>query len=1206
MATQVMGQSSGAAGLFSGGGGMGMALPGDMYDLHELSKAELAAPQLIMLANVALTGEVSGGCCDYLVGEERQMAELVPVGESNFSDSDGEGEGLEEAAEVKGAAAASGLADMELAAPLGEVEPPPEPVFEAPAAPAPEAFRADKEAPGPGEERGKAPKAKPFRCKPCQYEAESEEQFVHHIRVHSAKKFFVEESAEKQAKAREPGAEEGDFSKGPIRCDRCGYNTNRYDHYTAHLRHHTRAGGSERVFKCVICTYTTVSEYHWRKHLRNHFPRKVYTCGKCSYFSDRKNNYVQHVRTHTGERPYKCELCPYSSSQKTHLTRHMRTHSGEKPFKCDQCSYVASNQHEVTRHARQVHNGPKPLNCPHCDYKTADRSNFKKHVELHVNPRQFNCPVCDYAASKKCNLQYHFKSKHPTCPNKTMDVSKVKLKKTKKREADMHDNSITNEKTETEQTKIKGDVTGKKNEKSVKMEKKDTSREKKPCGSISVVQVTRTRKSETKETEVPSGNDISVAQVIRTRKSAVETKEMAAPSGNSVSVVQVTRTRKSAAETKEMEAASGSSVSVVQVTRTRKSAVGTKEMEAPSGNKSEKVCKTRKNKRKAEAEAHSLPDPVSEAPTARKKKRIENRSRNSPDVPKRYSKMERKKVENKKQNTCFKKGAKKKALKNKSSKGSSKSAQKVPPRSEPAQAELSPPGEPTRVEAQAELSPPGEPTRVEAQAELSPPGEPTRVEAQAELSPPGEPTRVEAQAELSPPGEPTGVEAQAELSPPGEPTRVEAQAELSPPGEPTGVEAQAELSPPGEPTRVEAQAELSPGEQAGAGGPAFMEVVSAAETLQMETPAPMEIVPAAETLQMETPAPMEIVPAAGPPQVETPVPMEIVPSTGSPQVETPVPMEIVPSTGSPQVETPAPIAPVHMAVAQVVPPPVIEPPVHIKPTTRRSSPRKDNKKEKLDIESEMARQEQVLIEVGLVPVRESRLTRARAASGASAVLSAAAGGETTRDHALPSEGDGARAGAEEAGEAPADGTACLQATSDLPSEKPPSMPEGEPLGGNCQRDSTTLGAVTAEQNTAETAPGEDSAPGPDTALHLSSPVAACDPGSQAVLASPPATAAGNESQEIDEDEGIHSHDGSDLSDNMSEGSDDSGLHGARPAPQETSSKTSKDTLAVKVTEGDFVCIFCDRSFRKEKDYSKHLNRHLVNVYFLEKAAKGQE
>jgi RE1-silencing transcription factor len=129
---------------------------------------------------------------------------------------------------------------------------------------------------------------------------------------------------------------------------------------------------------------------------------------------------------------------------------------------------------------------------------------------------------------------------------------------------------------------------------------------------------------------------------------------------------------------------------------------------------------------------------------------------------------------------------------------------------------------------------------------------------------------------------------------------------------------------------------------------------------------------------------------------------------------------------------------------------------------------------------------------------------------------------------------------------------------------------------------------------------------PFSPLLLPSPIDKREAGSKTVLASPPVTVAVNESQEIDEDEGIHSHDGSDLSDNMSEGSDDSGLHGARPVPQETSAKNAKEALAVKVTEGDFVCIFCDHSFRKEKDYSKHLNRHLVNVYFLEKAAKGQE
>ncbi|NXO92693.1 REST factor, partial [Certhia brachydactyla] len=516
MATQVLGQSGGNS-LFPGSSNIGMALSNDMYDLQDLSKAELAAPQLIMLANVALTGEVNGNCCDYLVGEERQMAELTTVGDSNFSDSDGEGMEDTQAAESDREAPENvELSSLEV--PSVETQGPT-------ACSPPKTPSVDKdaslEAPGTPEsteDKCKSSKSKPFRCKPCQYEAESEEEFVHHIRVHSAKKFFVEENAEKQAQVKESdscSAEEVDFSKGPIRCDRCGYNTNRYDHYLAHLKHHNKAGENERVYKCTICTYTTVSEYHWKKHLRNHFPRKVYTCSECSYFSDRKNNYIQHIRTHTGERPYQCAMCPYSSSQKTHLTRHMRTHSGEKPFKCDQCSYVASNQHEVTRHARQVHNGPKPLICPHCNYKTADRSNFKKHVELHINPRQFLCPVCDYAASKKCNLQYHIKSRHPDCSDITMDVSKVKLR-TKKSEADFTESG--NDKVEKEPTK--GDSAAKKTEKIVKVEKKDNSaKEKKSASNVSAGQVTtRSRKSASENKEVDIKTEKSSEKTCKTKK----------------------------------------------------------------------------------------------------------------------------------------------------------------------------------------------------------------------------------------------------------------------------------------------------------------------------------------------------------------------------------------------------------------------------------------------------------------------------------------------------------------------------------------------------------------------------------------------------------------------------------------------------------------------------------------------------------------
>lgn len=614
---------------------------------------------------------------------------------------------------------------------------------------------------------------------------------------------------------------------------------------------------------------------------------------------------------------------------------------------------MASNQHEVTRHARQVHNGPKPLTCPHCDYKTADRSNFKKHVELHVNPRQFNCPVCDYAASKKCNLQYHFKSKHPTCPNKTMDVSKVKLKKTKKREADLPDNNMTNEKTEAEQTKIKGDVAGKKNERAVKVEKKDNvSKEKKPCSNASI---------------------------------------------------QIT-------------------------TRTRKSAVETKEMDMQTGNNSEKTCKTKKSKRKVEAEVHSLQDPITdEGPVTKKKKKAESKSRNNQEVPKADGKLE-----NKKQNTCLKKTAKKKTLKNKLSKKSSKPVQK--------------------------------------------------------------------------------------------------------------------------------------------------------ETAQRGTQV--------EPLQME------------PAQTEPPSPIESA-QPGPPQPE------------SPHMEPPSPMGPAQLEVVQKGPV-EMEAPLHKEPIPKKS-PQKDNKKEKANMLSEMVRKEQVLIEVGLVPVKDSQPLKENAdaldLSPPSPLLPKEnLKEEETKDQKLLSEGKGnketplQKVEAEEADKSPAGLAAVIKESASISSsEQNLNMPEGGTLDGRWQAD-TVLSEMEmdTDENKTENLPGRNSAVEELISPLLPLPTEKHEVVSKTAVASPPVTTAINKSQEMDEDEGIHSHDGSDLSDNMSEGSDDSGLNGARPVPQEASRRNAKEALAVKVADGDFVCIFCDRSFRKEKDYSKHLNRHLVNVYFLEKAAKGQE
>uniref|UniRef100_A0A5F8HC56 RE1 silencing transcription factor n=1 Tax=Monodelphis domestica TaxID=13616 RepID=A0A5F8HC56_MONDO len=973
MATQVLGQTGGN-GLFTGNANIVMALPNDMYDLHDLSKAELAAPQLIMLANVALTGEVNGGCCDYMVGEERQMAELTTVGDNNFSDSDGEG--LEGPPGIKNES--NRPENMELGS-LEIIVVDPQTVYESSA---PETFSSEKDPPSEipyqpetSEDKCKSLKSKPFRCKPCQYEAESEEEFVHHIRVHSANKFFAVENAEKQAQQAQTKesdssvAEEADFSKGPIRCDRCGYNTNRYDHYLAHLKHHNKAGENERVYKCMLCTYTTVSEYHWKKHLRNHFPKKVYTCSQCSYFSDRKNNYIQHIRTHTGERPYQCVMCPYSSSQKTHLTRHMRTHSGEKPFKCEQCNYVASNQHEVTRHARQVHNGPKPLTCPHCDYKTADRSNFKKHVELHVNPRQFLCPVCDYAASKKCNLQYHIKSRHSDCCDIAMDVSRVKLKKSKKSEADHCScNSVANEKGEKEQTKTKGDMMEKINEKNIKVEKKENaSKEKKPC---------------------------SVGQV-------------------------TTRNRKLATESKEID------------------------VKLEKG--SEKSCKNKKVKRKMESEAASLnSNPVNDLePVVKKKKKVESRPKKNQEAGKDEVTVE----EHKRQKAGLKKNKKKKALKGKHSKKTTKSIQ----------------GKVTENELVHEKSPP------------------------------------------SPPPLPP--------SPPPPPL-------LS------------SLPPSQEDPKKKSDSSS--------------EELQKEEVLVEDALVPVTSLITEEKSSSQDPLPTSV-PAPEPSLAPAPDPG-------------PVP----------------------------APEPALEPvPLPVPTSPAENLENEEKKDQEMLLEQREEDKEMALQRAVDEEPRKSQLGTQESLKPSSCEPEEGLHEkEYQMDEVCEMETE------------PSPTLAEHLVDKDLPAqESHPSLPEPPPPQPLPQ---------PAPQPQLLPEP-ELSAPPPAAAAAAAAEEEQCEPAPQMVPApTSSAPAAASESQEIDEDEGIHSHDGSDLSDNMSEGSDDSGLNGARSVQEETSQKASQEEVAVTVKGANFVCIFCDRSFRKEGEYSKHLNRHLVNVYYLEEATKELE
>uniref|UniRef100_A0A8C6SQQ1 C2H2-type domain-containing protein n=1 Tax=Neogobius melanostomus TaxID=47308 RepID=A0A8C6SQQ1_9GOBI len=94
---------------------------------------------------------------------------------------------------------------------------------------------------------------------------------------------------------------------------------------------------------------------------------------------------------------------------------------------------------------------------------------------------------------------------------------------------------------------------------------------------------------------------------------------------------------------------------------------------------------------------------------------------------------------------------------------------------------------------------------------------------------------------------------------------------------------------------------------------------------------------------------------------------------------------------------------------------------------------------------------------------------------------------------------------------------------------------------------------------------------------------------------------GAKATECEEDEGIHEA-GSDVSDSASECSDDSGLKMLTPTTEDLKA-TPAELKATPAELKPHLCIFCDRTFPFKSDYQRHLNRHLVNVYYMD-SSKG--
>ncbi|XP_049276061.1 zinc finger protein 813-like [Rhipicephalus sanguineus] len=89
---------------------------------------------------------------------------------------------------------------------------------------------------------------------------------------------------------------------------------------------HLGSPREKRVWKCLVCGYTTSHTSNMSKHRRIHTGECPFKCGYCGKAFNRKGNLSTHVRIHTGDKPYQCHLCPMEFVQKATLIRHLCTH----------------------------------------------------------------------------------------------------------------------------------------------------------------------------------------------------------------------------------------------------------------------------------------------------------------------------------------------------------------------------------------------------------------------------------------------------------------------------------------------------------------------------------------------------------------------------------------------------------------------------------------------------------------------------------------------------------------------------------------------------------------------------------------------------------------------------------------------------------------------------------------------------------------
>ncbi|XP_013401124.1 zinc finger protein 566 [Lingula anatina] len=158
---------------------------------------------------------------------------------------------------------------------------------------------------------------------------------------------------------------------------------------------HEKLQNEEKTYLCRYCGKTFSRRNVFREHERAHTGDKAYLCKHCGKAFTRYLYRNEHQRRHKlgSEKPFKCQVCSKTFAEKKGFKRHQRIHTGDRPHKCQFCEKTYLQRTTLINHER-THTGERPYKCRFCDKAFMQRATCNQHEKIHAVSTTYKCQIC--------------------------------------------------------------------------------------------------------------------------------------------------------------------------------------------------------------------------------------------------------------------------------------------------------------------------------------------------------------------------------------------------------------------------------------------------------------------------------------------------------------------------------------------------------------------------------------------------------------------------------------------------------------------------------------------------------------------------------------------------------------------------------------------------------------------------------------------